>query len=320
LRFLYYLLGIALLLSLLTGLRAIEPGEKAVVLRFGRVVATPGPGLYVGLPWGIDQVYRVAVNRTRSVQIGYQPDQDDESGLTPVPGQLVTGDHNLVNIQAILDYVVRENEVEHFVFQQERAEELLARTAESVLSQWVATHGVDTVILKGKVAKLQPGHASLRDVLMEETQKRLDDYQLGVEIKDARLLRLDPPPAVKDAFDEVYQAETQIKTLEYQAKGYATRIENEAKSNADDVRQKADGFHYQKIKQAERQAESFEKWVVLAKKMKAQDPYYLNAVWWDQVTELYALLKANGQIDLLDHRLGAGGLDLTIVPNLTPKK
>ena len=36
--------------SLLTALRPIKPGQRAVVRRFGRVVATPEPGLWIGLP------------------------------------------------------------------------------------------------------------------------------------------------------------------------------------------------------------------------------------------------------------------------------
>jgi membrane protease subunit HflK len=260
----------------------------------------------------------VPVNRVRSVQVGYVPEQEDDSGLAVLSGQMVTGDHNLVSIRAVLDYAVRENEVEKFVFQQDRAEELLARTASAVLSQWVATHGVDTVILTGKLARVDGG-LSLREVLVGETEKRLEDYGLGIEIKDARLTYLSPPPAVKEAFDEVYQAETQIKTLEYQAKEDATRLKSAAEASAYQVKQSADGAYYQKVTQAEAQAKSFEKWVELAKKMKAQDPNYLNSVWWDQVTELYALIRANGQIDLLDHRLGSGGLDLTVVPSL-PKK
>jgi membrane protease subunit HflK len=322
-RYVYYVLLVAFLLSLLTGVRTIEPGEKAVVLRFGRILPDrPGPGLYVGLPWGIDQVYRVQVQRVRSVQIGYAPEQDDETGTAVLSGQLVTGDHNMVNIQAVIYYVVRDddNEIARFVFQQQRVEELLARTAETVLSQWVATHGVDTVILTGKAAKLGDGQTSLHDVLVDGTQQRLEKYELGIDIKDARINILSPPAAVKPAFDKVYQAETQIKTLKFQAEEEARAKKSAAKARAHDIEQSANAYYYKKKAMAEAQAKSFERWVELAKKMKAQDPYYLNSVWWDQVTELYTILKANGQIDLLDHRLGPGGLDFTVVPSMGPKK
>ena len=41
----------------LTGVTQVQPGERAVVRRLGRVLEEqPGPGLWFGLPWGIDVV------------------------------------------------------------------------------------------------------------------------------------------------------------------------------------------------------------------------------------------------------------------------
>src|SRR4051794_33093007 len=101
---------------LLTGVTQVRPGERAVVRRFGRVLPDkPGPGLYVGLPWGIDRIDRVAVELLRSVTVGFQPgEESDASGVTP-PGQLLTGDHNLINLQVVIDYAVVEDEVADFV-------------------------------------------------------------------------------------------------------------------------------------------------------------------------------------------------------------
>ena len=65
------LLIAALLFTAATAVTQVQPGERAVVRRFGRVLPdTPGPGLYVGLPWGIDRVDRVAVGRVRRVSVG----------------------------------------------------------------------------------------------------------------------------------------------------------------------------------------------------------------------------------------------------------
>ena len=62
--------------------------SAAVVRRFGQVVARPGPGLWVGLPWGIDRVDRVPVRTARQLTVGYDPDTwSDVSGhaARPVP-------------------------------------------------------------------------------------------------------------------------------------------------------------------------------------------------------------------------------------------
>jgi hypothetical protein len=51
----------------------------------------------------------------------------------------------------------------------------------------------------------------------------------------------------------------------------------------------------------------------------ARDPNYLNALWWDEMNRLYARMRVNGRIDLLDHRLSGDGLDITQFPPI-PKK
>src|SRR5262245_62159002 len=101
-RYLISAVGLLVLLSLLTGVTQVQPGEVAVVRRFGRVLEErPRPGLYIGLPWGIDRVDRVAVDRVRRVTVGYAGESEI---LDSVPaGQMLTGDHNLVNIQAVID-------------------------------------------------------------------------------------------------------------------------------------------------------------------------------------------------------------------------
>src|SRR5438132_931964 len=98
------ILLLAVVAYLLTGVVPVRPGEQAVVRRFGAVVAKPGPGLWVGLPWGFDRVDRVPVDLVRRVTVGYQPDAEIDAALPP--GQLLTGDQNLVNVRAVIDYAV----------------------------------------------------------------------------------------------------------------------------------------------------------------------------------------------------------------------
>ena len=105
-RLLWVVPVVLLLLYLLTGVVQVRPGERAVVRRFGRVLhAKPEPGLWVGLPWGMDRVDRVEVDKVRQVSVGYS---EDETGLPS--GQFLTGDHNLVNVRVLLEYTVRADE------------------------------------------------------------------------------------------------------------------------------------------------------------------------------------------------------------------
>src|SRR4051794_30483022 len=106
-----YLLLLALAAYLLTGLAQVRPEERGVVRRFGQVVARPGPGLWVGLPWGIDRIDRVPVRKALQLTVGYNPDTASDVAGTP-PGQLLTGDQNLINLQLVLDYAIGETDRE----------------------------------------------------------------------------------------------------------------------------------------------------------------------------------------------------------------
>src|SRR5271155_3561581 len=96
-RILLLAFAIALAAYALTAVTQVRPGERAVVRRFGRVLPDkPQPGLFIGLPWGMDRVDRIPVDRVQSVVVGYQDEESSSTAEMPA-GQLLTGDHNLVN-------------------------------------------------------------------------------------------------------------------------------------------------------------------------------------------------------------------------------
>src|SRR5438270_11299227 len=90
------------IVTLLSSATRIQPGERAVVRRFGRIREDkPGPGLHLFLPFGMDRVERVKVNQVREVTVGQPLADSEEESATP-PGQLLTGDHNLIDLQVKL--------------------------------------------------------------------------------------------------------------------------------------------------------------------------------------------------------------------------
>ncbi len=200
------LLSVLAVWTVFSAVTRVQPGERAVVFRFGRILPEkPGPGLFVGLPWGLDRVARVPVSRVRSVEIGLSDNKEDDQRDTPT-GQMLTGDHNLVNVQVEIQYTVFEDQVDKFVLQAERADALVARVTEAALAEWIAGRNVDDVLLVGKTL--------LPAFLISQVQKTLqgDDYDLGVKIEQANVKNLYPPVEVKDAFDRLAQAETGIRT------------------------------------------------------------------------------------------------------------
>jgi membrane protease subunit HflK len=290
---------------LLTGVVQIRPGERGVVRRFGRLLPERlEPGLAIQLPWGMDRVDRVAVDRVQSVVIGYQ--EDDFSGESMPAGQLLTGDHNLVNVQAVLTYKVRRDQEAEYVSQADRVDALLTRAVEAVMAQWVAGRNVDDVLLAGK--------NEMRPVLKEQTQAWIEPYRLGVEILDARVALIAPPNNVKSDFDRVALAQTRNSTLINDAEQKVARELQSAEAYKYGLEQKTAAYVHTRKLLAQREAEGFLKRLHEYEAGRKQNPHYLRQIWEEERGKLFTRLKANGQIDLLDHHLGPNGLDIITAP------
>jgi membrane protease subunit HflK len=308
-RWLLIAISLVVIGYLLTGVTQVGLDERAVVRRFGRVLdEQPGPGLHIGLPWGMDRVDRVAVDRVRRVEVGYRPDADDPGQATP-PGQLLTGDQNLVNLQVVVSYAVRPERLADFVAHAEQADGLVARTTEAAMAEWVGSRTVDDVLLRGKV--------ELPRWLTEEAQRRLEGYGIGVEVREATVAHLLPPAEVKSDFDRVNQAQTEIRTRLHQAEEQADRSVRAALAEKYRLEQLAAAYANDRRTMARAEADRFERRRRQYEAMRQANPAALSAIWWDEMSRLFARLREGGQVDLLDNHLGADGLDITIV---TPKK
>lgn len=294
----------------LTGVVQVRPGELGVVRRFGRVLPQRAePGLWVGLPWGMDRLDRVLVDRVQSIVVGFQ--EDDSAPQSLPTGQMLTGDHNLVNVQVTVYYKVRPEQVEDYVAQADRVEALLARATESVMAQWVASRPVDDVLLSGKNA--------LRLVLANQIEKAIADYRLGTQVLDARVAILTPPEEVKPAFDSVALEQTRIATRRHQAEQEAEAGLRGARAEKYHTEQVAAAYAYAQEQLARREAERFLERLRQYQQGLKKNPDYLRQIWQEERGRLLAKLKENNQIDLLDHHLGAGGLDVLTAPPL-PRK
>lgn len=302
----YLAAAAALLLGgyLLTGLVQVQPGERAVVRRFGRVVATPGPGLWVGLPWPIDRVDRVPVDLVRRVAFGFEPAEESENPAGPA-GQFLTGDHNLVNVRAIVHYTVAPDGVVRYVEQAARADELIARAAEAAVAEWVAGRGIDEVLVEGKTV--------LPEVVVSQTQARIDPYGLGVRVQAADVAHLYPPDEVKHAFEEVTRAETSIRTREHEARQEAARLFREAQTRRRQLETETEAYVTAALRRAQAEADAFlARLDQLQRAPKRED--YLASIWWDEIGRLLSRLKDGGRVDLLDQHLAGDGLDITVFP------
>jgi modulator of FtsH protease HflK len=302
-----YLLLLALVAYLLTGVAQIRPEERAVVRRFGKVVAHPGPGLWVGFPYGIDRIDRVPTATVRRVPVGYRQEASEQDPT----GQFLTGDQNLVNIQVAIDYAVGDgaSDLEDYVAQKERVDGVIARETEAALGEWVSGRPVDDVLLTGNVA--------LPVWLVRRVQERVAPQRLGVRIQQASVAYLAPPEEVRGAFEEVNTAQANARAQEQRAHQEASRMRREAEATAYQEEQRALGYAAGKKAIAKAEADAFVKRLEQYRKLKTSNPDVLAAIWWDEMGRVWLGFKNRGRVDLLDAHLGPDGLDLT---NVVPRK
>ncbi|MBL8796300.1 MAG: protease modulator HflK [Planctomycetia bacterium] len=292
---------------LLTAATQIRPGERAVVRRFGRVVEVPRPGLYVGLPWPMDRVDRVPADFLRQIAVGYQKRPDEDADQTP-PGQLLTGDHNLVNVQVDIAYTVdqggaSDSSIVDFVLHMDRTDLLVSRAVEAVLAEWTASRSVDEVLLTGK--SVLPGW------LVSRAQERIAPYQLGLRIQSASVSHLFPPNSVKAAFDSVTSAQLGIRTAEQEARQSAEQTVRAAEIERSKLEQATEARVNNILTMARIDAETFEKRRQEYQRLRRENPDILGVIWFDEMGRVFAGLQKSGRIDLLDRYLGGDGLDIT---------
>ncbi|HKB03684.1 MAG TPA: protease modulator HflK [Gemmataceae bacterium] len=300
-----YVLLLLLAVYMLTGVAQIRPEERAVVRRFGKVVARPGPGLWVGFPAGIDRLDRVPTATVRRVPVGYRPEAAEE---TP-SGQFLTGDQNLVNVQVAIDYSVGEGmtDLEDYVTQKDRVDGVLARETEAALGEWVSGRAVDDVLLTG--------NAALPNWLARRVQERVTPQRLGVRVQQASVAYLAPPDEVRAAFEEVNTAQATARAQEQRAHQEAARMRSDAEAAAYQLEQQALGYAATRKALAKAEADAFLKRLGQYQKLKADNSDVLTAIWWDEMGRVWQGFRARGRVELLDAHLGPDGLDLThVVP------
>ncbi|MFO0851603.1 MAG: protease modulator HflK [Gemmataceae bacterium] len=299
-----YLLPLAVIAYLLTGVAQIGPDERGVVRRFGHVVARPGPGLWVGLPWGIDRVDRVQVRTVRQLAVGFAPEATEDLPVIP-PGQFLTGDQNLANVRLVVEYAVddRDGELDAYLANRDRADGVLAREVEGAAAEWVGGRGVDEVLLTGR--------AALPRWVMGRLPDRLAAHRLGLVVQRVSAEYLAAPEEVRTAFEAVNQAQTGIATRENQARQEANQRVREAESVKFKLEQEAAAYRTEKLALATADAGSFTKRLEQYRRLKTANPDVLAGIWWDEMGRTLLGMKGRGRVDLLDHHLGPTGLDIT---------
>ena len=292
--------------TVLTSVTLVRSDELAVVRRFGRILPENAkPGLLFGLPWGMDQVNRVSL-KDLSITVGWTDAEVDENNNALTPGQLLTGDHNLVNVQAVVEYRVIADQVDKYVLMEPRVKSLIARAADAAMAEWLAGQKIDDAILKGKT--------ELESFLQSRVSVWIRPYDLGVNIERASIVMIYPPNAVRESFNAVGQANTRMETEMNNALQYKELKAKKAAEKIYAIERETGAYVREQRRAAQADADNFLVRLAEYRLLSKENPRHLNNLWLDEVTRIYAQLRRSGRLDVLDNYIGSDGINITQFP------
>jgi len=248
-RVLWGIAAIAVLWGVFSSMYTVQTESQGVVLRFGKATQkNVPPGLHFKMPFGIDDVYVLPVERQLKQEFGFategatNPTQfSDHPGEQQHERSMVTGDLNTAVVEWIVQY--RISDPRNFLFKVQYPEDTLRNGSEAVMRTVVGDRTVDEVITIGR----QEIEEKAREGLSQLAQK----YELGISITQVQLKNVNPPPPVQASFNEVNQAEQERERMINEANGEYNKEVPRARGVADQTIQASEGYALKRVNEAQ---------------------------------------------------------------------
>ena len=236
----WFLIALPVLFAvyLASGFYVVGPDQRAVVRRFGAVADQVGPGMHYRAPWPVDQVDIVKTTSVMKVGVGFVlPSGNAE--MPPGP-ELLTGDTNIVNVNLVLQFVIRDPR--EFLFQIKDTPAFIEAVAETVLTETIAGMPIDEVLTRGRVA--------VQERVKAQTQEVLDRRGSGVSIVSASIMAMTLDRSVAQAFQDVANAMSDREKMINEAHAYQNNLIPKARGDARTLLSEAEAYKQQRIAEA----------------------------------------------------------------------
>ncbi len=240
----YLIVVVIVLIWVLSGIYIVAPDEVGVVKRFGRYTTETGPGPHYHFPYPIETVMKPKVTQVRRIEIGFrtvQPGPPPRYRPVPIEALMLTGDENIVDIQFIIQFLIK-NPTD-YLFKIADPRKTIKDATEAAMREVIGKGKIDDVLTTGKFQIQQDTKQSL--------QRILDKYNSGLEVVTVQLQKVQPPEPVIAAFKDVASAREDLNRYINEAEGYANDIIPKAKGNAAEIVQQAEAYKQSKIKRAQ---------------------------------------------------------------------
>lgn len=222
------------IIYLLSGVYTIDQQERAVVLRFGKVLdAVIMPGLHWNAP-GIDRVLRTNVTNVRN--------RTHEA-------EMLTEDENIVKVKMSIQYVV--GDAKKFLLRVREPDESLDQAMQSALRHVVGGSEMHDVLTEGREA--------IQVLVHKRTQDYMDRYGTGITVTQVNIDDTAPPDEVRAAFDDVIKAREDEVRVRNEADAFANQVVPEARGDAQRQLEEAEAYKQKVMSEALGEARRFSK-------------------------------------------------------------
>jgi len=249
-----YLAGVGLLAAWLifSSFYTVDADEVGVIQRFGRYTRTTDPGLHFKLPFNMETIIKVKVQRVFKEEFGFRTvaagvrteyagsNYSDES-------LMLTGDLNSAVVDWIVQYRVKDPV--NYLFHVRNVVETLRDVSESVMRELVGDHSVDEVIVLSR--------QDIETLAQQATQLLLDEFETGIDIVTIKLQDVNPPPLVQPAFNEVNEARQEKERIINEALEAYNKVVPLASGQAGQTISQAEGYATNRVNRAKGDAGKF---------------------------------------------------------------
>ena len=219
-----FIVGIILVLWLISGIFIVQPGERGVVLRFGRYHSTVEPGPH-WIPRFVDSVY--IVNEQKVSSYSYESD-------------MLTVDENIVSVSIAVQYRIQN--ARDYLFNVLNPVGSLQQATASSLRQVIGNNRLNAILTTGR--------ETVRSQVQKQLNTILERYHTGLLITDVALQPAKAPEPVKPAFDDAINAQEDEQRYINQAEADALKFGQEARGQVQRLLNEAGAYKQQVVLEA----------------------------------------------------------------------
>ena len=284
------IMALLVAIYIFSGVFTVKTNERALILRFGRVVADSqgnkiiGPGLRFSFPYPVDEVIKIPAIGTQKFAIDsfwyFETEKEKLSGkpgpaprtLNPLKdgycltrGDTLEGqsndDYNIVHCKWQLNYNIKDDPYAFFkniyVRPLEPGELYIDVITDEIkpLLQSICEEAIVTTLVKYTIDEsISNAKPLISRNVKEMIQDRLDSINSGIYVEDMQIQTLTWPRQVDDAFQESIIASQKAKSAVIDAQSYRAKTINEAQGPAQEKISQAKAYKTQVAETAEANA------------------------------------------------------------------